>query len=132
MFTLDSVLEKHPLLSADGFGSKNPVDLRNRTDQVDAALAYLRAGAPLDNAPSTGMYSYALKHRAESWAGLYICNGAAIAAALMLGWKVKRDSIASLNATVWPPQGYVGRPTSLARSRALHLRRRNGRHDEAR
>ena len=49
MFTLDSILERYPLLSADGFNAKDPVDLRSRADQIDAALAYLRAGAPLDS-----------------------------------------------------------------------------------
>src|SRR5208282_5011843 len=70
MFTLDSVLERYPLLSADGFDAEDPIagDLRRRTDQIDAVLAYLRAGAPLDRAPSIGMYSYGLKHRIEEWA----------------------------------------------------------------
>ena len=62
------------------------------------------------------MYSYGLKHRAEEWAGLYICNGAMIAAALMLGWKVKRDPISGLNATVWPPHGFRKRLPELAES----------------
>ena len=114
MFTLDFVMERYRSLSADGFDAKDPVDLRSRTDQIDAALAYLKAGAPLDRAPSTGMYSYGLKHRAEEWAGRYIANGAMIAAALMLGWKVKRDPIYGLNATVWPPQGYRKRLPELA------------------
>ncbi|MGC2836156.1 MAG: hypothetical protein WA238_18915 [Methylocella sp.] len=114
MFTLDSVLERYPLLSAGGFDAKDPVDLRSRADQIDAALAYLRAGAPLDRAPSAGMYSYGLKHRAEEWAGRYISNGAMIAAAIMLGWKVKRDAIYGLNATVWPPQGFRKRLPELA------------------
>ena len=115
MFTLNSILERYPLLSADGFNAKDPVDLRSRADQIDAALAYLRAGAPLDSAPSAGMYSYGLKHRAEEWAGLYICNGAMIAAALVLGWKVKRDP-SGLNATVWPPHGFRKRLPELAES----------------
>jgi hypothetical protein len=114
MFTLDSIMERHPLLSADGFDAKDPIDLRSRADQIDAALAYLRAGAPLDSAPSAGMYSHGMKHRAEEWAGLYISNGAMIAAALMLGWKVKRDAISGSNATVWPPQGYRKRLPELA------------------
>jgi len=116
MFTLDSVLERYPLLSADGFDAEDPIagDLRRRTDQIDAVLAYLRAGAPLDRAPSIGMYSYGLKHRIEEWAGRYISNGAAIAAALMLGWKMKRDPISGLNATVSPPQGFRKRHPELA------------------
>ncbi len=94
------------MLSADGFGKSPGVSLHSCADQIDAALAYLKAGAPDDHAPSSGMYSYGLKHRAERWAGRYISNGAMIAAAFMLGWKVKRDTLAGLNATIWPPQGF--------------------------
>jgi hypothetical protein len=122
VFTLDFVMERQPTLTIEGFGvgmSKRPFcDMRQHlvvaTDMIDAALAYLKAGAPLNSAPSAGMYSYSLKHRAEKWAGRYISNGAMIAAALMLGWKVKRAWNDGLNATVWPPKGYRKRLPELA------------------
>jgi hypothetical protein len=122
MFTLDFVMERQPTLTIEGFGvglsKRSLCDMRQflvaATEQIDAALAYLKAGAPDNRAPSAGMYSYGLKHCAENWAGHYISNGAMIAAALMLGWKVKRAWNDGPNATIWPPIGYRKRLPELA------------------
>jgi hypothetical protein len=56
-------------------------------DQVNRAAALLATAARVKTKASAA-FSYALKHQLESADGRYICNGAAILAAYLLGLKV--------------------------------------------
>jgi hypothetical protein len=83
--------EKFPDLSASGLNTTDvdPVDV----DQVATAIAYLRNLRPTK---TTTRGSYGLKHSAERWGRAnrmepYVTNGALIAAAVALGFVVKRQ-----------------------------------------
>lgn len=115
--TLDETMAKYPTLCAIGLGISNfHPPMRDALDQLDRSRAGLRdARDEIETATRflerctltvTGrIYSYGLKHTAESWgkwyAGVpYVSNGALIAAALMGGVVVEpceRASV-SLNA----------------------------------
>jgi hypothetical protein len=56
------------------------------SEQVARAMEFLTTLAPTKSAR---MCSYGLKHRAESWAGTYISNGALIVAAIALDLAVR-------------------------------------------
>lgn len=75
----------HP--RADGF-AKARAEL-----QSDGISYFIRAVEWLRHIPrrkTVSLGSYWLKHQAERWAGDYISNGALIAAAIHLGFRVER------------------------------------------
>lgn len=90
--TLDEVMAKHPALTANGFAEGEPVDL----GQVDLAMRWLEYhGRRATINPKFS--SYGLKHLAEKTTAAlrpgavpYISNGAFIAAAVHLGYRVSR------------------------------------------
>jgi hypothetical protein len=110
---IEKAREQHPNLGWRGLYpfAVNRVGLRHlnkATDMPDAAqvataIGFLRSCSP---AVSRGQNSYALKHQAEDWGfrnGMehYVSNGALIAAAIYLGFTVKRSSaVNSPNAVV--------------------------------
>jgi hypothetical protein len=68
--------------------------VKARADLRDDGVSYfLRAVEWLNHIPrrkSVNLGSYGLKHQAERWGGAYVSNGALIAAAIHLGFKVER------------------------------------------
>lgn len=100
---LDAVLDKHPHLNDNGYGRPRGYDydtdaghkrLRGLLDQVQHCAAYLRSQPWQTRLTARSMSSYGLKHAAERWGEFgYVCNGAMIAAALILGVPIKLDGL---------------------------------------
>jgi hypothetical protein len=98
----------HP--KAEGF-AKARAELRS-----DGISYFIRAVEWLRHIPrrkTVNLGSYWLKHQAERWGGDYVSNGALIAAAIHLGFKVERIS-GTPNALInvagqskWPPEFYA-------------------------
>lgn len=89
-----------PNLTANGFDNHRAEKLNPQ--QVETAKAFLLA-CGRSNKPTVG--SYALKHEAEKWGRTargcpYISNGAMIAAALTLGFPIKRYDSENPNAGI--------------------------------
>jgi len=105
---LKRLLKKHPTLCPRGFSDVSPEGSLLDDPypaQVDAAITYIRDNwHRIKNVRKKGSTSYSYKHVAERWLaerriyGEGICNGALIAAALLLGYKVERESPCSPNA----------------------------------
>lgn len=84
--------------------------------QSDGISYFIRAVEWLRHIPTrktVNLGSYGLKHQAERWGGDYVSNGALIAAAIHLGFKVERIS-GTPNALInvagrskWPPGFYA-------------------------
>jgi len=55
--------------------------------QINASIGFLMQFATPRKTQNKSFSSYGLKHDAEAWAGLYITNGALVAAALILGYR---------------------------------------------
>lgn len=99
MKTLQTVLQENPELSSNGFRHKDIDEeefqsmrqqLANKQDcGFDAALAFLD-GVERRQAMTPGRGSYGLKHLAEKHQGVYISNGAMIAALLVAGIPIRR------------------------------------------
>jgi hypothetical protein len=81
----------------------------------DGIPYFIRAVEWLRHIPrrkTVNLGSYGLKHQAERWGGDYVSNGALIAAAIQLGFEVKRIP-GTPNALInvagrskWPPGFY--------------------------
>jgi hypothetical protein len=82
--------------------------LLNAAAEVDAAVAWLDAVPRTRTVGSRAVSSYFWKHVAERSAGRYMSNGAFLAAALMLGFPVKRIA-GSPNALVGIPAAFERR-----------------------
>jgi hypothetical protein len=114
----------HPTLTVFGFRPRGCETLAaeraemlttEAAGQFLAASDFIRAAGTTKTWRASGfMSSYALKHRAERWAGRYIANGMLLAAALHLGVPWQRCPNGSPNA-------YLG-----LRRRALKLPPRAG------
>ncbi|GLQ93375.1 hypothetical protein [Dyella acidisoli] len=99
MLTFTEVLKKTPDLSANGIRTSRVTDAEfaewrsdlenNFHSQVAAALRFLE-GVQTSKAMARMRNSYGLKHTAESHQFGYICNGAMIAALLMVGVPIRR------------------------------------------
>lgn len=108
------VMIAYPSLSIEGLDDPRRLGfvaacakLGEAVEQFDAAVAWLQL-VPRTLQPR--QFSYILKHRAQSWSGKYVSNGALIAAALHLGIRVRREP-GTLNAYLaiggrksWPRQ----------------------------
>ena len=99
-----NVMKKHPALNEFGYNfpsksgesvaerkrrlKKHRSNLMESVNQCSLCEEWLsglnRRKTVNDRAPS----SYGLKHKVESWAGLYVTNGSLIAAAIHLGFRV--------------------------------------------
>ncbi len=82
----------------------------------DGVSYFLRAVAWLNHIPrrkTVNLGSYSLKHQAERWAGDYISNGAIIAAAIHLGFRIEpifgtpNARINVVGRTKWPRGFYT-------------------------
>ncbi|GLW58127.1 hypothetical protein [Kitasatospora phosalacinea] len=104
---LDAVLDANPLLNANGYGKPNGYSydtaagreqLRGLLEEVQHCVKYLHSQAWQSRLSSRSLNSYNLKHLAENWGDFgYVCNGAMIAAALIVGIRIRLDS---LNPTI--------------------------------
>ena len=99
-----AVLEKHPTLTANGFDVSTRKGFQACRDHLlhsqgreefEAARDWLSRVPKVQRCRYS---SYFLKHCAEEWSGEYVSNGAFIAAAFCLGFKVSRRS--GLNAGI--------------------------------
>lgn len=116
---IEAVRAAHPALGIFGFRYLTCETLETEradmltddaVEQFQAACDFIAtAGTTKTWRARMGMNSYALKHRAERWAGRYIANGMLIAAAVHMGVPWSRCPDASPNA-------YLG-----LRRRALRL-----------
>ena len=95
---LAEIMGQHPDLTCDGFERPGGRDFdRHRSDMThpngieyfENARAWLSV-VPRRAAPNSDCDSYLLKHVVEKWCGVYVSNGALIAAALHLRLPVKR------------------------------------------
>jgi hypothetical protein len=99
MKTLDTVLQENPDLSSSGFLTKcmDQEDFQRMRLQLaakqdcgfDAAINFLE-GVKRSRAMTPARGSYGLKHLAEKHQGVYISNGAMIAALLATGVAIRR------------------------------------------
>jgi hypothetical protein len=84
-------LEKHPDLTCNGF--EHPTDEGFEQRRADMPIdAFKRSVAWLSHVPKVkqgGASSYRLKHVAERWSDSYIPNGAMIAAAVHMGFRLE-------------------------------------------
>ena len=95
---LTAVQTEYPDLTRGGLNnapSEGP--LADAVEEVVAAVKYMVLCAESSNKE---IGSYGMKHRAERWAGRYIANGSMIAAALMAGAEIRRQSPDSPNAHI--------------------------------
>ncbi len=101
-----AVMDAHPDLTTCGvngdcrelYGERRAALLHPlHVAEFERAVAWL---VHVQKAKSGGHGSYSLKHVAEHWAGRYIANGPFIAAALHLGFRVKREDGDSPNALI--------------------------------
>jgi hypothetical protein len=106
--SLNDVIERCPMLHAAGYGTMrdfNSVtrrvesypntekltthrkELNNLILPVSACLEYLKCALSVRNIPAENKNSYGLKHDVERYFGIYIPNGAFIAAAIIAGFE---------------------------------------------
>jgi hypothetical protein len=88
------VMQRYPDLTIDGLGGDHRPNLEQRRadliaahDQFERAVSWLQL-VPKVQEPRRS--SYYLKHAAQRWAGDYVSNGALTAAAVHLGFPIKR------------------------------------------
>ena len=103
---LVTVMAASPDLGLNGYGGPDDPPATWPEDQLRRALLYLAVCEPRKRWAAEG--SYALKHRAESLAGGYVCNGALICAALMCGLQVQPQPPNTKIALKAPPTGDDG------------------------
>lgn len=92
-----AVLKQRPDLTIDGLAGHRRPDFEQRqaellaaTDQFERAVAWFSLVPKVKTAVIKGsQYSYKIKHEIGSWSGGYVSNGAAIAAALHMGFAIK-------------------------------------------
>lgn len=98
-----------PLLAARGAVDDTPEweTIRDTREQIAASIAFLNL-LPRIKTPTRS--SYALKHRAETWAEFYISNGALLLGAHLAGVKYARESqspngiLAIAHPKKWPEE----------------------------
>jgi hypothetical protein len=95
-----AALARYPTLRPNGLDASDRSSLDRHAEEVATAIAYLRCCRPKQ---TPDINSYWLKHRAEGWGkghGLapYVCNGALIAAAVYLGFPLRRRNLNALVA----------------------------------
>lgn len=98
MMTLQQVLAQHPTLSDVGFGPGDAI----RLDEFEFSVRWLHDKPRIKLRGRVG--SYGLKHVMERLTGVYVTNGAFIAAALALGIRVQHTHgvNASLGLAIGP------------------------------
>jgi len=100
---LDAVLDEYPALNANGYGSPRGYDydtvagrerLRELLGEVRHCVAWLATQKWQKRLSKRSASSYALKHAAERVGEVgYVCNGALIAAALIVGVPIRLDDL---------------------------------------
>jgi hypothetical protein len=88
---IQAVLEKHPDLTCNGFERPDDEGFEQRRADIPIE-AFKRSVAWLSHVPKIkrgGASSYRLKHVAERWSDSYIPNGAMIAAAVYMGFRIE-------------------------------------------
>jgi hypothetical protein len=115
---IDAVMANWEDLTCWGFSHPKAEGFTDARAQLrtEGVSYFIRAAEWLKHIPrrsSVNLGSYSLKHQAERWAGDYVSNGALIAAAVHLGFKVERIA-GSPNARInvashrqWPPAFYT-------------------------
>lgn len=97
---LISAMTKEPLLSAFGLHGSNREPnferereaLKKSFEMFQVCSEYLRFCKPIKTINPRVGSSYGLKHEVERWSGVYVHNGAFIAAVIHAGIKYKRIS----------------------------------------
>ena len=111
---IDAVMAEWERLTCWGFSNPKDKDFaKARAALRDDGVSYfIRAVEWLHHIPrrnTVSLDSYWLKHQAEWWSGNYVSNGALIAAAIHLGFKVEPISgspnalIGAAGRSQWPP-----------------------------
>ena len=95
---LTEVQREYPDLTRGGLN--NPPSEGSFADAEEEIVAAVKYMALCQESKNGEAYSYGMKHRAENWAGRYIANGSMIAAALMVGANIRRESPRSPNAYI--------------------------------
>jgi hypothetical protein len=115
---ISAIMSRWPDLTCWGFShQKSESFLQSRAELRSDGLSYfIRAVEWLSHIPrrkTVNLGSYGLKHQAERWSGDYVSNGALIAAAIHLGFKLEHVS-GTPNALInvaavskWPPGFYT-------------------------
>ena len=113
---LDALVDQYPLLNAAGYGvpDDGPEDLRTlraelrqSLDQVSRCAEWYRRVPWTRTLHRSSPTSYRIKHAVEEASGVYISNGAAIAAALLVEVPVRlnqfnpRIGVSSLTAALY-------------------------------
>jgi hypothetical protein len=95
LIALCAAMRKYPGLTINGLdGDRRPEYEERRIDLVAAVDEFDRAVAWLSLVPKRAIpnrecgHSYGLKHIIQDWAGVYVSNGATIAAAASLGFPI--------------------------------------------
>jgi hypothetical protein len=130
MLTFKDVLQKAPDLSANGIRTPRVTDAEfaawrfdlenNCHSQIAAALRFLE-GVETSRTMTPMRSSYGLKHMAESHQFGYICNGAMIAALLMVGVPVRRIP-SSPNAQIGIKKRWLDERAKVAHSRSFVMK----------
>ena len=96
---IEAVVKEHPDLTSNGFDKRDdPSCARYRVETsqprflewVARARAWILCRARFSRSFNRKCSSYGFKHRAEAVCGNYVSNGAFIAAALSLGFRIQR------------------------------------------
>jgi hypothetical protein len=95
LYALRDVMLRHPDLTVDGLGGDRRPDFEGRrvelvayVDEFERAVAWLHQVPKRQTPNRVAGHSYGLKHVVQAWAGIYIPNGAMIAAAAHLGFSI--------------------------------------------
>ncbi|MGD6743006.1 hypothetical protein ACOKM3_14310 [Streptomyces sp. BH106] len=99
---LDAVLDAHPKLNDNGYGAARGYDydteaghqrLRGLLGEVQQCADWLHAQPWQSRLTSRSITSYGAKHAVERAGADYVCNGALIAAALILDMPIKLEGL---------------------------------------